>query len=93
MEVTQHQLKEVLARLIIELAKQLSRSHPQPPGKCPRCGCKGWRKWGKRKTRYIANMSVDKVVTQRYRCKSCGKTITTRLKEVESQDATTHSVH
>ena len=85
LEASQHQFNGFLAMLIIELAKQSVQSRPQPPVECPRCGCMGWHKWGKPKTRDIIDVSVDKAVTQRYRCKGCGKTVTARPKGVGSK--------
>ena len=68
--------------IIIKLARQLVESHPQLPGRCPRCGCQGWHKWGSPKHRSVEDLRVGKVATQRYRCKSCGKTLTARPKGV-----------
>lgn len=76
LEVYKTQFNEVLAMLIIKLARQTVQSRCEPPGECPRCGCAGWHKWGSPKTRSITDVSVSEVRTQRYRCKGCGKTIT-----------------
>lgn len=66
--------------LIVSLAQQTVESLPAPPGQCPRCGCEGWHKWGRPKLRKIVDLNVTEIATQRYRCKSCGKTVTVRPK-------------
>ena len=76
LEVYKTQFNEVLAMLIIKLAQQSVHSSYQAPGECPRCGCRGWHKWGRPKVRSITDVSVREVTTRRYRCKGCGKTIT-----------------
>ena len=67
---------------IIKLAQQKVESHPQQPGSCPRCGGEGWHKWGRARVRMIGDLSVREITTQRYRCKSCAKTMTARPKGV-----------
>lgn len=63
---------------IIRLAQQRVESDPTPPGQCPRCGCEAWHKWGRPKLRKIIDVSVTEIATRRYRCKSCGVTVTAK---------------
>ena len=63
---------------IVKLAQQAVESQPVRPGRCPSCGCEGWHKWGRAKLRKIVDLTVSEIATQRYRCKSCGKTVTSK---------------
>ena len=76
--------------LIVNLARQPVQSELTPPGPCPRCGCEGWHSWGRPKLRKIVDVNVTHITTQRYRCKNCGKTVTTRPKGV-GRSGRTHS--
>ena len=36
----------------------------------------GFHKWGQSRVRCVVDLSVTEIVTQRYRCKRCGQTVT-----------------
>ena len=67
---------------IMRFAQQRVESSPKPLGQCPRCGCQGWHRWGRPKLRRIVDVKVPEITIQRYRCKSCGKTLTARPRGV-----------
>lgn len=67
---------------MIKLAEQTVESKPQFPERCARCGCEGFHKWGRAKARQITDVNITEVWTQRYRCKNCGKTFTSRPKGI-----------
>lgn len=79
--------------LILKLARQSVESEPTGPGRCPRCGCEGWHKWGSPKRRKIVDLTVGEVSTQRYRCKNCGKTVTSKPKEGDWRSPKESHVH
>ena len=71
---------------IIKLARQLVESDPSPPDECPLCGCQGCPPPladASPKRCSVVDLRVGEVVTHRYRCKSCGKTMTARPKGIE----------
>lgn len=68
--------------IIVKLAQQAVESQPTPPDRCPKCGCAGWHKWGRPKLRKIVDLKVGEIATQRFRCKNCGKTVTSKPKGV-----------
>ena len=63
---------------IIRLANQRVESEPAAPSRCLGCGSSGFHKWGRAKARRIVDISVREIRTQRYRCKNCHKTVTTK---------------
>ena len=67
---------------IMRFAQERVESSPKPLGQCPRCGCQGWHRWGRPKLRRIVDVKVLEITIQRYRCKSCGKTLTARPRGV-----------
>ena len=63
---------------IIKTANIQVESQPAPPGRCTRCGSEGFHKWDKAKVRKTVDISVREIRTQRYRRKSCHKTMTAK---------------
>ena len=67
---------------IIRLANRSVESQPAPPERCARCASQGFHRWGSPRTRWIVDISVSEIQTQRYRCKNCSMTVTARPKGI-----------